>query len=357
MIATVSIDQAEYDLREPLVRLSRDLKRAARQLTARDARWLTDQYYIMQDARIRAASQQRTQAEQAEPHELIGWVFDTQKRFEAVLQGALGEFAASYRVGQWMQAQCGIGPILSAACLANLDIRKAPTVGHIWRFCGLDPGMKWLGKERAKELVERVVGKSSNLSEAMAEEIHAQTNHHVANIQAAWVKGIKTQKGLVKGRIGLLKFLSRRPWNARLKAILVYRMGECFVKTQNNEASYYGRLYRIQKDALIMANDAGNFAAAAAEQLEEKKIGKQTECYKHLTAGHLPPAQIHARARRWAVKLFLSHLHHVMYWDYHEQDPPHPYIFERPENGDHRHLLCPPLWPGEYDGRRLKEMT
>ncbi len=40
----------------------------------------------------------------------------------------------------------------------------------------------------------------------------------------------------------------------------------------------------------------------------EFNIGKSTEAYGHYSTGHLPPAPIDARARRWTVKLFLAHI-------------------------------------------------
>lgn len=42
----------------------------------------------------------------------------------------------------------GIGPVISAGLLAHIDIHRAVTVGHIWRFAGLDPSVKWLKKTK-----------------------------------------------------------------------------------------------------------------------------------------------------------------------------------------------------------------
>ncbi len=56
-----------------------------------------------------------------------------------------------------------------------------------------------------------------------------------------------------------------------------------------------------------------------------KKIGKTTEAYKSLIEGKLPPGQIDARSRRYAVKLFLSHLQLVWYEKHYGEKPPLPY--------------------------------
>jgi len=289
----------EIDLRTPFLKLSKDMKAAARLLSQKEARWMVDQYYTMQDARIRANHQRLKMEECGEPSQLIDWVGNTQQRFESAVKSALGEFAARYATGQWLQSQHGIGPVLSAALLSNLDIRKAKTVGHFWRFCGLDPTCKW-------------------------------------------------EKG------------QKRPWNAFLKSVVTFRLGETMVKFSGSDKCYYGRLWRLKKDALIRDNEAGKFAPFAAQELAEKcgngkmKDTKRKECWEQ---GKLSPAHIHERARRWMVKLFLSHLHEVMYRDYWGGDPPAPFIFEHPELGDHRHKLDPPLYEGKtYDGEPLKAL-
>lgn len=290
----MSIAEIELDMGESFFRLGKDLKQAARGLTRRDARWLVDFYYTIQDERIRSASQLRTSKEEAEPHKLIEWVFGSMNKFESSIKSALGEYARTYAVGQWLQSIVGIGPVLSAALLTNFDIRKARTVGHFWRFAGLDPTLVW-------------------------------------------------KKG------------EKRPYNAQLKCICVFKCGESFVKTQNHPRSVYGKLLIERKKSIAEKNAAGEFASVAAAEMEAKPKMKETQRYGHWSEGRIAPAHVHDRARRWAVKLFLSHVHHVMYRDYYGENPPHPYIFDHPELGDHRHYLEPPEFEG-FEGRSLQEM-
>ncbi len=132
-----------------------------------------------------------------------------------------------------------------------------------------------------------------------------------------------------------------------------FKMGECFVKTQNRDGAVYGQLYRQRKDAEIAASGEGKFKALAAERAD--KVGKSTVAYKHYKDGTLPPGHLHARARRFAVKIFLSHLHHVMYFDYFREDPPVPYVFEHCP-GDHRHFIDIPNWPWPMTGKSLRDL-
>ncbi len=270
--------QEEYVEWNAIQRLTKDLKDAAVTLSDTEARFLVDAYYIMQDQRIRTDGQIRSMGE--EPHVVLGW-FTTQSRgLENQVRRALDAYSDSDPVGRWMRGIVGIGPVIAAGLLAHIDIHKAPTVGHIWRFAGLDP-------------------------------------------TSTWEKGQK------------------RPYNAALK-VLCWKAGESFIKTQGHPEAVYGPLYAERKAMEIERNERGDFADQAAAILEKKKIGKTTDAFKAYSAGKLPPAHIHARARRFAVKLFLSHLHEV--WFEHEfgREPPIPYIIA---HGDHGHRIPVPNKP------------
>lgn len=63
------------------------------------------------------------------------------------------------------------------------------------------------------------------------------------------------------------------------------------------------------------------------------KIGKTTEAYAAYSAGRLPPGHLHARAKRWAVKLFLAHWHAVAYRSHFGVPAPKPYVLSQLEHG------------------------
>lgn len=266
---------------EPLVRLSRDLKAAAATLSHQEARYLVDAYYQMQENRIRADGQIRAMIETEEPHDVLRWLSLNAAVLERNIKAALGKYATAHVVGQWSQSICGIGPVLSAGLLANIDITKAPTVGHIWRFAGLDPTVRW-------------------------------------------------EKG------------EKRPWNASLKT-LCWKIGESFVKVSGREEDVYGKLYLQRKAQEQARNEAGELSDQAAHKLATVRIGKKTDARKHYEAGHLPPAHVHARAKRWAVKLFLSHWHQVAYRAHYGVDAPKPYVLT--PAGGHAHVIDVPHWP------------
>lgn len=271
----------------PVTRMSRDIAAAAASLGDHEARFLVDAYYMMQDDRKRAHNQIRALGENNEPNSVLQWLAAQSETIEAQIKRALDKYTQAHPMGKWMRQIHGIGPVISAGLLAHLSIERwvcsekdpkkrcrqgdpcsatcgvriTETVGHWWSFAGLDPRVKW-----------------------------------------------------EKGQL--------RPWNERLKTLL-WKAGQSFMKFSNDPDCFYGRLYRERKAYEIERNDRGDHKELAATLL--LKVARTTEAYKHLSEGRLPPGQIDARARRWAVKLMLSHLHAAWYEQRFGRPPPKPY--------------------------------
>jgi hypothetical protein len=228
---------------------------------------------------------------------VLHWLSGQSEALENQVKAALTRYIESRgKAAQWALAQVGIGPVITAGLFAHIDIHKAPTVGHIWNFAGLNPGR-------------------------------------------AWSKGQK------------------RPWNAALKT-LCWKIGESFVKVSGNEEAFYGQQYVRRKTLEVERNRTGANAAEAQKALSGKRWGADTEAKIWYTgcltadavekyyetpperrqgmvkklAGEpgsgiamLPPAHVNARAKRWVVKLFLSHLHAVWFEEVNGRAPPPPY--------------------------------
>jgi hypothetical protein len=101
-------------------------------------------------------------------------------------------------------------------------------------------------------------------------------------------------------------------------------VGDSFVKQSFRDNCYYGQLYKHRKAIEVAKNNNGDFAAQADASLGSGKnlSAAQKATYK---LGKLPDGRLDLRARRWAVKLFLAHLHDVMYRDFYGTEPPLPY--------------------------------
>ena len=116
------------------------------------------------------------------------------------------------------------------------------------------------------------------------------------------------------------------------------------MKFSNAPECLYGHIYRQRKEYEVHRNDSGGNKETAAHILATKKIDKSKDAYKYLIDGVLPPGQIDARARRYAVKLFLSHLQYVWWYLETKTTAPKPYILTRPGN-EHVHIIQPPNLP------------
>jgi hypothetical protein len=298
----------EFEL-EPIKRLTRDLRTAAKTLSTAEARFLVDAFYMMQRDRIRAAHQVRQLRESGEPHEVLTWLGENTTVLENSVKSALGVYAASQPVGKWALSICGIGPVISAGLLAHIEMEpwrcavtktdpnakacrpaephgpqchriRLATAGQIWRFAGLDPTVKWEPK-------------------------------------------------------------TKRPWNAALKR-LCFLIGESFIKVKANENDFYGKLY-VQRRAIEDERDAaGLFAEQAKQALKTKDWRRDTQTKTYYESGHLPPARLKLRAARWACKVFLSHYHAVAYRYHFGTNAPKPYVIE---HLGHAHEIQVPNWP------------
>lgn len=260
-------------------KLTRDIGKSAASLNKSELRFLVDLYYQMQSYRIATNNQSAAlvRADSQEPHATLDFFVRQFNKLETTLKTALDKYVQSDTMGQWLTSIIGIGPVIAAGLLSYIDIEKCQTAGAIWRFAGLDPTMEW--------------GKGQ-----------------------------------------------KRPWNAKLKT-LCWKLGESFVKQSGNPNDTYGKIYLARKEYETEQNEAGAYAAQAKAKLEKYNIGKTTEAYKHYSAGKLPPGHLNARAKRYAVKIFLSHLFDVWYWVHWDKEPPKPFAIAIQ---GHAHMFNPP---------------
>lgn len=259
--------------------LRRDVREMTVAMDRRSARELVNLYYDLQKSRLAYNNQVRDLIKANSPHDLLEYYANTFKLLESSLVYPLDRFGDQHTVGRWAKSQHGIGPIIAAGMISHIDITKAPTAGSIWRYAGLDPTSKW-------------------------------------------------NKG------------QKRPWNGQLK-VLCWKAGQSFMKFHNNDNCFYGHLYKKDKLRRTLKNEAGEYADFAKEILISKNWS-QCPTRDHLESGKLPPAQIDAQARRYAVKIFLSHYHEVAYQDHYGVPAPKPYIIE---HGGHAHQIPVPNNP------------
>lgn len=317
---------------EPLARMSRVTKKSATALSLAELRFLVNGYYSFQESRKGMSNQARSLPVSDTPHhEVLIFMARQAETLELQIRGVLDTWTNQHAPSQWAKSIVGIGPVISAGLAAYIDITQAPTVGHIWRIAGLDPTQKWLGREKAAQLVRGLENDIPELLEKVAT---------VLNVKIPRLSERVSKYGKLN-RENLVKAASIRPWNAALKT-LCWKIGESFVKVSGNENDFYGKVYLERKRYEAERNEQGLYAAQAEAKLREFNIGKETEAYAAYSSGKLPPAHLHSRAKRYAVKLFLAHYHHVAFVTHYGTAPPKPYIIA---HGEHTHFIAPPNYP------------
>jgi len=228
-------------------RLHSDLLRAATTLDLKEARYLVNTYYAMEESRNAAGKQVRALSQSDEPHAVLAWLHRQDATVEKQIFRALDTWGDSIPIARWAKS-VGVSPVIAAGLAAHIDMSRCPTAGQIWRFAGFDPTQEW-------------------------------------------------KKG------------TRCPWNADLKALCL-KVGES-IASPGDDGEFYRRLYLQRQAQEAAANHAGRFADQAQRKLAHFKSTGNANARTSYSQGQLPPAHVQARAKRWVVKLFLSHYHEV----------------------------------------------
>lgn len=266
--------------------LDLDIIKASSELGPNEIRYIVDLYYQIQDYRISSNNQAKALERSEEPNYLISSVKATFADIESDIKAVLTKWAKQRPEGEWLNSISGIGPVISAGLMSYLRCADYETVGHIWSYAGLLP-------------------------------------EH------------RRRKG------------QRISWNPKVKT-LCWKIGESFVKVQNRDSDIYGQVYVARKALETERNERGEYAEQAKQILEEFNYERETATKAFYESGKLPPSHIHARAKRYAVKLFLSHYHHVCYELAHGKAPPYPYVIEHLGHVDY---IAPPNFK---DGKVIK---
>lgn len=411
------IEVEEFLMTKEVQKLSKDLREASRHMSDSEARHLVDSYYSTQEVRKRFASQERAMEASGEPHSMISHLTKQWIALEKQIKISLDVYSYNHPVGEWLRGNKGIGPVIAAGLIAHIDIHKAKTYGHIWRYAGLDPTVKWYGRGIAEVIKAARKAESGDWPALLwiSKAINTKPTSILIGAGLMEQEALLTPEaamGECYGRLGKVvackatlhsdnvikelidpeeladfyrtlypavkinwtkigKSLARRPWNNNLKT-LCWKIGDSFKKVsgvgEGKKPSPYGLLYRERKLKESQKNDAGEYAETALAILAEKNIGKDKDAYwwysgqwvtnpkfnpavaaaVEVRKGNLdrsddevlsevlkeldlpikpklPPGHIDARAMRFAVKIFLSHLHNAMYKRILKKNPPVPY--------------------------------
>jgi len=220
------------------------------------------------------------------------------KDIEEVIASWLEDYVKRDPIGKWLLTVKGIGPVLAAGFLSYIDISKCQTAGSIWRYGGIE-GHRAPRKKGVK----------------LDYNPHFKVLCWKAGEQFAKVSGYKKDSD---------------------GNILLDENGNPIDRIPD---AIYGHLYREKLKEYIERNERGGFTELAALTLKEKNFEKETEAKKTYESGKLPMAHMISMAKRYAEKIFLSHLFTV--WYEYANGRPAPRPFAEVHLG-HVHIIEPP---------------
>ena len=218
------------------------------------------------------------------------------------------------KVAQWAVSQVGIGPVLAAGWIANIDVHKAKTAGAVLKYIGHDPNEQWITKEdKLKEIITETLNiQDQRVIDLTTVELICQR----FNRSVSLTKGFLERKGYKDfNKISMedmVKSLKICPYNQEMKT-LAWKTWQSFNKVRNNQNAVYGHLFAKRQAYEQLKND--NFEYKDQADIGMKRVSKSTEAYKHYKEGKLPPGHILSRSGRFAVKIWVSHLHAIMWWN------------------------------------------
>lgn len=172
------------------------------------------------------------------------------------------------------------------------------------------------------------------ISEIVYQYCSTKTTRKVSLIKKGTNKVYESRKDNKKNylTLGMLEsYLAKPPYNKPLKSKM-FLIGNSFVK-QSNRGSLYGQIYKEKYASEMIKNERGDFKDQAAVIL--KKCSKGTAPYKSALEGKLCNGHIMQRAKRYAVKIFISHVYEAMYYEKFHQEAPKYYVFEHDGHHDY----------------------
>lgn len=267
---------------------TQEIRTLAKKIGKNEMRELVEIFYAQQHDRIKEGNRLSAAKKLAKKfpdsgetynYVMVEYFYKQHVQLEKAINVALSEAILKYPISRWLLSIYGIGPTITAGLIAYIDIGKCQTFGQLQRFAGLDPTCP--PKKKGEKL------------------------HYCQNLKT-----------------------------------LCWKIGKVFEKFKNNDKCYYGKIINLRRAYEEEKNERGDYAEQAKKLLQEKNWRAiESNVYKIYQEGKLPPSHLSQRCRRYAVKMFLSHLFEVWYIMDHGCLPPAPYPIA---HMGHAHYIEPP---------------
>lgn len=262
-----------------------------------------------------------------------------QTRVKNQILNILEIYADQFLPSRWAKSLPNVGLRTAAALAVYVNINKCKNVSSLWRYAGMDPYSHFINKKKALAMIEDAKAEFPGaepddevIVRYLAKRCHRS---YISYLYACY------GKDNTLGWNNLYRGIRKITWNPDFR-LSMFRFG-LVCRTNSGDPDFiYGQLYRKRKAYEIEMNEAGMYHELAEEHIRDRDYKKGTVPYSYYSNGMLCPGHLESRARRWAVKIFLTHYHQVAYYEKHGVLPKRPYILD--VLGAEHEIKCP-NWP------------
>lgn len=239
-----------------------------------------------------------------------------------------------YPESRWVKSIHGLGPAVAAGLICYCDFDKAKSTSSFWYWAGLTPDSKRISRKVADQLIVDSMDRYGEPAYPTEEHIK-WCCEQVGYKFDSFHKFCRTQgKPYDWNKLYIALMIPKYSIDFRKVCIMI---GNLVIKKKN----LYHDLYKYRHRWEVARNEAGEYAGRAAERLRMFNYKPWKEPYKSYAAGYLPNRHLIARAKRYAVKIFLAHYYSVIYYIRNGEVPYDAYALDILKG--HRKILVPNL--------------
>lgn len=299
------------------VRPSKNVLASAVDMSRREARFMVEDYLRWKKLYMSHLDHLSLLKKEHLPTDCMDFLTRSAKKFRMFYTEFLGIWAQNFPASKWAMTKInGISGYTAGALAAFIDVEKTKNVSSVWKFAGQTPR----SRPPNRKIIYAVTCEAERqLGGPVATEDHVRFIAKRLGLNPENVLLFCKKQGEItwKNLIGACK---HPLYNPTLKQVCT-AIGHLFII----KPSFYQDLYRYRYHWEKDLNETGRYAKKAKMQLESYDYKPHTLAYKAYTKGMLPDGHIRNRAKRWSVKVFLSHYYQIDYYTRYGELPPDTY--------------------------------
>lgn len=283
----------------------KDIRVAAADMSVKEAQYLLEDFYRLKKFLQSTKEHDRLLVKLGTTHNCVAFSRKQIRNHRDAMREMLDIWSENYPEAKWAKRIRGIGSIIASGLAAYIDIDKAKNISSLWKWAGQEPKSRPPTMKQTIRLQDEAVELYGDIP----------TEEHVKWLAAKLGRNPKTWMRFCTSKTRGINWYSitramRHPEYCPMLRQTCIDLGNQFIKHD----SMYRDIYRLQLVRQQQENEAGNYAAAAAKQLQTFDFKEDWPAHTAYSAGKLPNSHLKEKAKRIAVKVFLAHYYQIGYY-------------------------------------------